>query len=397
MIETKFSDIVKCGIEEGQSQLVNIIKTLLYRSNPHLFELVDFYNNEIFLEPLLFAYFNAKEPQVTLEQILFGFIEDNLRPDTIKVYTDENGVIYLPNIGYFKTNLTDQDLLLVWNKYSKTFDLRDENNYISYDFNGIIRVEGTSIEICQYNHPLLKRFYTDEEGNVVNIEVTNITHKHIQHLNTAFEIIKKYYPDNYENILTVMKKIVIFKGERPNSFATLSAHGTAFLNAIDNDDEVFFIEDLVHQCGHVIFTALTLEKQEYFKVDPDTPLKIFTNLEQETRTIYVTFHGVFTEAVMNKCLNFCYENNVFSGKQKHELLGRLTFILERFKLDIDNLNHSIIFTEKGLLLFNNLKSILEDIYQKRQNLIYMFDLSNQLYNFSYEKFLIANSKKENDK
>jgi hypothetical protein len=150
------------------------------------------------------------------------------------------------------------------------------------------------------------------------------------------------------------------------------------------------LKDLIHQCGHIIFSALTFEKHEYFNIHPDTALREFNHRDNDGRSIYVAFHGIFTEAYMNECLNLCIEKIIFSKKQEHELKGRLTFILNRFKDDIQSLQNRTIFSEKGLYVYDKIRQIFDDIYKKRQDLIHRFDFSNQSYNFSYDRFVEIN-------
>lgn len=41
-------------------QIINTIQLLLYKENPDILEKINFEDDSIFLEPLLFAYFNSK-------------------------------------------------------------------------------------------------------------------------------------------------------------------------------------------------------------------------------------------------------------------------------------------------------------------------------------------------
>lgn len=389
-MESEFINFIKHNIDEGQDQLADTIKTLLYRTSPALFDLLSFYDEETFLEPQLFAYFTLKQPQIKLMQIVFGYIKNDLKPEIISVFADEGGVIEMPNIGYFVTDATNRELTLYWNSGPETCVFKDGDNTVAYKFNDIIRVAGTPIQVCQFNNPLLERFYMNEVGEAVSIEVARITRKHLRHLDTALEIIKSVNTHCYEDILKVTRKVLVFKGQQPNSFATISAHGTAFLNADEEHDEVFFIEDLIHQCGHVMFSALTLDKKEFLKLDADTPLNVFTGNDRETRTVYSAFHGIFTEALMSLCLNSCYEKEVFVGSRRHELLGRLAYILKRFNCDLRDIGHFEMFTEKGRMLYCWLAQIFNDISRRRMDILLKLDTSNQPYNFSYVKFLELN-------
>ena len=55
----------------------------------------------------------------------------------------------------------------------------------------------------------------------------------------ATDVIEK--PFSHDRILAVMRRIVVFRGESLDSFAAFSAHGTAFLQAGPEVDEVFFL------------------------------------------------------------------------------------------------------------------------------------------------------------
>jgi hypothetical protein len=92
-------------IKINQTEIANAIKTLIYKESAGLLKKVDFDNENIFLEPLLFAYFNSKEdnhfPNQILEGILQGYFLNQIKQSYNKVSID-----YVPNIGYFKEGET---------------------------------------------------------------------------------------------------------------------------------------------------------------------------------------------------------------------------------------------------------------------------------------------------
>jgi len=382
------------GFEAGQTQLAERMRILLYKLAPRLFELVDFSNDETFLEPLLFAYTVDPKPMVKLDQILFGYIAEHSRPSEILVYADRRGIVELPRIGYLRTDVKSRELRLVWKGGVKNCILIDGISVLNHGYEMPIVVEDTSIEISRYNHPLLEKFFVDEDGKTVDVDGEHITRRQASNLSKALQIIRQYIPDYYEMILKVTRKIVVYSSERPFSFATLSAHGIAFLNASENDDEVFFIEDLIHQCGHVIFSALTLDPQEVLRIAPNTPLKQLTGDGRDTRNIYSTLHGVFTETWMNRCMDLCCDSGVFSQRQRHELLGRFALILTRFGCDLRNLTVDHIFTWQGQLFLKWFARVYREIVANRYDLLSQFDISNQPYCFSYERFLTSNPPSE---
>jgi len=355
-----------------------------------LFDLLDFDNDDAFLEPLLFAYFNSKDRRVGLEQILIGYIADDRKPLEISVYADREGVVYLPNVGYLITDRRDRTLTLAWHQNERTYELRDAGLIVDFETQPLIFVDGTSIELYRHNNPLLASFYTGPDGAVREVEMTGAAQMHVEHLNQAFRILRACHPRIYALLVKVTRKIAVFQSPALNSFATLSAHGVAFVNATIDDNHVFFIEDLAHQCGHIVCNTATFEKQRYFQISPETSLSDITREHGETRTVYATFHGVFTEVLMNQCCSACLDEAGFVGRQKHELAGRLAFILRRFELDLRSLNADGIFSDEGLVFLSRFAQIFLEIHARRRDLLVFCDTSNQRYNFCYTAFLELN-------
>lgn len=386
--EVSFSEFTRQHVVAGQGKLSAMMQVLVHNAEPALFERLDASNDAVFLEPLLFAYFTAKEPRPPLGQLLFGSIPEAARPEEVRVWANRRGVIELPGIGYLLTR-TSGPLDLVWTGSVDACYLKDGFGLVEHVFCEPLRLDGVPVEICRYGNPLLDRLFLNEGGQAVAVEIEGVAPAHLEHLATAFGIIARHDPDYFREVLRVTRKIVLFAGE-PSSFTALSAHGMVFVNTRETDDEVFFVEDLVHQCGHLVFSALTLEMQDFLAIEAEVPLRLLTCDAREARTVYDAFHGVFTEAHMNQCLDLCLENRVFAGRQAHELAGRLAYILKRSSWDLGNLCRPEIFTPKGLLLMGWFAQVYNGIIQRRAALLSALDTSNQPYAFSYTKFLELN-------
>lgn len=50
-------------INTSKTCLINTVKVLLYKENLNLIEKIKFDDDEIFLDPILFSYFNSKKKQ----------------------------------------------------------------------------------------------------------------------------------------------------------------------------------------------------------------------------------------------------------------------------------------------------------------------------------------------
>ncbi len=136
--------------------------------------------------------------------------------------------------------------------------------------------------------------------------------------------------------------------------------------------------------------ALTVNRGDYLLLDPNTPLEQFTGTAGEERDVYTAIHGVFTEALMCIALHSCLEAGVFSGVRRYELLGRLSFAMKGFHLDLLNLQHEGLFTDRGMFIVLECGRIFDEVYRRAQDRITRFDLTNQSYTFSYERFATLN-------
>ena len=60
------------------TEFINTIKLLIYKEKPSLLEKVDFEDDNIFLDPLLFAYFNSKKDKINTRKL------DRFHPGDLK-------------------------------------------------------------------------------------------------------------------------------------------------------------------------------------------------------------------------------------------------------------------------------------------------------------------------
>lgn len=389
MINPGFHTFALSSLEEGQQILSHRIKTILRAKNKKMADALDVYNNDVWLNPFLFAYLNHENPHVPIGQIVFSDIRKNhLAGDSEDVYTNGEGRIYLPKFGTYITEHPNTRMNLT---------LTDEGFYrpflsgkrIPYQFDGPVWVNDMLAELVP-DFYLLEEYFMNEDGSPVTgysrVGAQDVT----RDVRRAVDIIRTHYPSYHGCFSKAVKSVVPFAEPSMNSFATLSVHGACFLNVMNGNNEVFFMEDLVHQCGHVIFSAITLDSGAYFLKHPETALKDFTGDPREFRSLYVALHGVFTEALMNEIFDACLDKKLFTGLKEHELRGRFAYILLRFAIDMDSLDHPGIFSEKGLYVYGALTEKLYAMYNKYKYLLSAFDLSNQPYNFSMEKFLELN-------
>ena len=377
---------------KNRDEIINTIKLLLYKENTSVFKKLNFDDDEVFLEPLLFAYFNSKSynsyPKEALEEMLQGYF---IKKEEIITHSySRDGIAYVPNIGYFKVNE-------------------------SIPFEKIKFIAHTNIELIQY--PIIYLKYIFRDFNEQPIEERKITiskelvEVHEESLTIALSYIKKYSSNHYNLIEQCCKKILLFKTDPKNTnpFATINAHGIAFLNVFQKEyDEVFFVDDIAHQTGHCIFYALLEDTSEFIKVEPSITIEIISYGQNETenRSLYILFHALYTYYTTLKCLDACLSEGVFSGAKKHEAIGRLCFYFSKCYKDILLIDNPIssntrakeMFTDKGFKVYSEIKRTFIDLADKwRKDIEKGYSLSNQPYNFSYSKFVKLNPLNENNR
>lgn len=386
-------------LNKGYNIINQHIKILLYKQNEKIFEILDFENDSIYNEPLLISYFSKKREETEMiDNIISGYSMKNIKFNLI---SDEFGRIYMPNYGWIITQYKNQlfHYLKISNKLFK------DNIEVDFFFEELEIIENTKIEVLKYSIPLLKSNYFNVDKEFLNVEIENVSKKQIMFLTSAYNLIKKYIPEQYKLIERYAPKCVVFNIDtyQRNSFATFSAHGVSFYNSYQNDyDEVFFIDDIAHQTGHVIMNTILFNNEDFFfKINKNTILEVINSPDGsfvENRDLYVIFHALYTYYTSFICLDKCLENNVFERKQKHEAIGRIAFYINKCYRDlllIDNpinasINANEYFTKDGLLIYNELKNKWFEMYNKWFEITKHFNMSNQPYNFTYSKFLELN-------
>jgi hypothetical protein len=387
LCETFRQDIVN-----SRGIIADTMKVLLYNHATELFEGLDFDQDDIFLEPLLFAYFNHghRDPCVTLEQLLFGYLDQRTRPARIPVMSDGNGVVYLPQIGYFKTGVQNAHLDLVCQNGAFRLEKRYKN--IPYTFEERLMVADGKLEVYRYNHPLFSPYYYlydpwAKQLPPVEVEVEDTVKRHLPALIKAFAILKQYCPLFYDEILATNRSITLFHNPAVYCFVTMCIHGAIFLTTLPENDEVFFLEELMHQCSHNTFNTLLFSKTDYFNIDVEREmLGEHLNKANETRTIYSALHGLYTVVKRYEGFNVLYHEDLFSGRQKHEFLGRIGDIRKRLNTGLDGLDFDKVYTPKGREVYELLKGVGDNMAGRLRAIDGVFDFSNQPGEFSYAKF-----------
>ena len=355
---------------KSKIEIINTIKLLLYKENPGVFEKLNFDDDEIFLEPLLFAYFNSKSynlyPREAVEEVLQGYF---LKKDTIqkKHSFNRNNIAYIHQVGYFKKGR-------------------------NHPYESILIEE--NFELVKEIHPTQGRYFVESYlGHIVNQNPihNSVWKEHYRELFKAINIIKKNLPNFYAELTFANKKIYLHDNSKILNFTSVETLGMLYFYVIKKNNLIYFIEELIHQGSHNYLYYVLHHKTDYFKIDVENlVMRDFTKQQWDYRTIYGAFHGLFTVTQRVNCFDKLLTQNVFSGREKHELLGRLTDQFSRFRTGLELLDFDKIYTEKGIAFYTGLDSKCNSILKKHSKLTDEFDLSNRDIDFKYEDFCKLN-------
>ncbi|NDP22754.1 MAG: hypothetical protein GZ091_17000 [Paludibacter sp.] len=370
-------------INNSQIKITNTIKLLVYKEIPSILEKVNFDDDDVFLEPFLFTYFNYKKLELfssnMLSELMQGYFIEKESNFVIDESFNKNNIAYIPKIGYFKRNEKVP--------FEKTKLIQD-----------------TRIEVIKHPLNLLDNIFKNTRENIIDLNEIIINdllfENNIDFLTNAFRFIKGSSNNHFKLIELCCKKCVMFKTNpgNTNSFATINAHGIAFFNVYQDEyDEVFFVDDIAHQTGHIILTTLFYERKLIFKIDENQDVETITK-QKDHRSIYILLHALYTYYTTFTCLDDCLKNKSFNKKQEIEAIGRVGFYINKCTIDLNNFEKinsyfdgiENVLTDTGIEIYIKIKEKHTEIFNKWNIKISEYSYDNQLYNFSFSNFVKIN-------
>jgi HEXXH motif-containing protein len=390
--------ITNARLEDGLYELANAIKILVYEECPHYFELLDINDDSIFLDPLLFAYFNHPDiaHRPPLEQLLAGYIPGEKRPLQVPIRADGNNLALLPNIGYFRLMEppgNDGNGLFL-HRSGPGYIIKQGERVIPHEFHPLTFVEG--LEVSTYASPFVLPYFAlawpQAEKEFYSIDFTDIARTHLHHIERGLKLIQRYHAAYYRQLKMTNRRIMLYDYFPVNSFATKTFHGCIFMCARPASSIAFFLDDLVHQCSHNLLNSFITDTSVYFKVDPEQRLlKEFIPNEQEERTVYSAFHGLFTVSQRAIFFSKIYDiPDLFTDSERHELLARYCDQFRRYKSGLEKADPDVLYTAKGKKLYDQIDQCCAEALGKISRMIAAADFSNQVSRFDYNKFCELN-------
>lgn len=385
-------DYIGAELQAGQRDLAATVRQLVSNLAPSWLERMDSAEDRVFLQPALFAWLTAGRRQMPASQLFYGLTPEQNRPLEVDVQTDKRGDLAMPGYCWFATRLRNRHLRLYIEPSEPLLCRVVLGRRYRLPVEAIATSSAHGITSYHRIHPLLNRF-CDSKYERRTLDHSLATECHLR-VAQAFDWIQVLDPVVYNWICSATRVVQLYSAEQPNSFATLSAHGAAFLNIGQDHDLLYFIDDLSHQCGHIVFNAVTREKAGFFTIDPHLPLQEMTRKPDESRDLYAAFHGLFTYTLITRMLHLLLASDHLDADQRHHCLGRLWFYLLKFFMDLQNLANPKVFTERGRLLYNLFVDCYQQLYQRYAEQVSHLDLSNQPYVFNLAAFLALNPRRQ---
>jgi hypothetical protein len=306
----------------SSTYLMDIVRLLLIKEKD--FNPIKYNFHDIRLNPFIFMAFNFMNDipirQSYLKLILNSYLKVNVDVFEKIELTDE--MIYVPNKGYFSCKQKKAELRFI---------------------------EGTHIELLDYHQSLIDYVFFDsfkaKRYPDVFILGKALNDLHLEKITFALSLIKKHLVEHFSLIHCHCSMIVLFSTNPSitNSFATINAHGAVFLNVYQEEcSEIFFVDDIAHQTGHVILTATTANRKGSFIIDETLQLSILLNDVTEYRSFYTLFHALYTYYTITLCLDKILKSKVLSIAMEKEAIGRIGFYMLKFEADLQQFNKVIM-------------------------------------------------------
>jgi acetylornithine deacetylase/succinyl-diaminopimelate desuccinylase-like protein len=285
---------------------------------------------------------------MTMDQLLLAGERDDPAPRTVA--TDDQGVVHLPGLGRVHIGQRATELSVRYHDAALT--LTTDADQRTYELEPSRFVPGTRIELVERLDPVLKAFIDLHVDTPDRLRLLAESHAQLPRIARALDLIAAVSPGYHAALVESLRAVVLYQHPDAESFAALGMHGMVFLNVPDGAGVDYFVEELVHQGGHVVFSEATLHRDEFFRVDPDAELSGLIG-QDDPRTVYDAFHGLFTEHMEYQIVLGALDRGLADGQERPEFLAHLAAVAARHLRDLNILRpHAAeVFSEVGHQVF----------------------------------------------
>jgi hypothetical protein len=314
--------------EAGRAKLVAAMRAVCASAAPGLPDLPD----DAFLEPRLFAWSSRiRTVAVTPAQLLYRGHETG-RLQNVEVASDAHGCVFVSGVGILETELPLTIFRLV-RRAQGQLSLLHRGVPVAHCHLPTLHLPGSRIEWVRHSDPLVRAFFADHVDASGAMDMERAPQRYDELAGAALKAIARVHPWLHARLSACVRSVVLCRHARAASFAALGMHGMVFLNITGGASLAFFIDGLVHQGGHVLFSEATLERQALFKVDPDTPIGELAG-STDARTLYEAMHGLYTEYAVLDVLSRIEQERAVPARDLPEVRARMALTLKRLAADV---------------------------------------------------------------
>ncbi|QSB05191.1 hypothetical protein [Natronoglycomyces albus] len=346
----------------ARDELLHLAQSMSQRNSPQHWDAVKDIPKNAFLEPRLFTQFSQPTFDLTtLQQLLLSQFQE--RTVLIAVKTDSQGAISIPGLGTCDTGtpattgtatyLTSGNQLSVQlhGQAAQTFKLK-----------AAVHVPGTEIELVRYLDPAVSAFLRSHSVDFEKTQLVFPTAEHREQIARALTLIERASPAFHTMLHESIRSLCLYHHPSDASFAALGIHGMLFFNVPTTTTVGYFIDELAHQGGHVLFSEATLHRQDFFTVDPDTPMSEVIG-DDDARSAYDTFHGLYTEFTVSQILNAISNLGVAKADEATGIRHHFDIVMEHSSRDIALVESCAekLFTSLGHRVFAQFKDSYDRI------------------------------------
>lgn len=249
---------------------------------------------EAFFEPRLYSQLVLGGfPSTTADQLLLAAVPSDGTP--LVVRTDGEGTVSFPGLGRCTTEQPSAELKVRYDAAARTLTTESGDGTLATSgLEPITRIAGTDMELVDRLDPILDGFLRLQIDRYEELSLLADVHAYLPQISRALNLIASVSPAYHAALIQSLRAVLLFRHPTAESFAALGMHGMIFLNVPETAGADYFVEELVHQGGHVLFSEATLSRGDFLRVDPDAPLSELLG-QDDPRDVYGAFHGLFTE------------------------------------------------------------------------------------------------------
>lgn len=386
MLDTELIDFIAQRARAGQTELAQTVRMLVQRRAPLCFDCLSQRADKVFLQPAVFAWLTTNCTTINPYQVFYAALPSEQRPTRLSVTANGHGRAYFPGLGYVAGLFPSATTWIECNNSESIFYSGRRKLHLKPTCYLGPRPAEFTYEPDAILQPIFSRDGADVDYDAVAAEPAQ------RLCAAALERLANSQPQIYSLLLIATRRIHLYRSAELDSFASLSAHGAAFLNVPDSPSEVFFLDDFAHQGGHVVFNAATLDSERYFRCGAHTPLHDLGASPDDTRTLYSAFHGLFTYSIILSVLSSYLLTDDLECHIEHELRGRIAFYLFKFRMELENLAQPKLYKSDGEYLYQGFLACYEQVQRDCSDEVQGLDLSNQSHVFDYARFAQLNSR-----